>query len=53
MKEKLAVALFASSTQALVFCVFHDDVLGSNYKVTKVAIRQRVFDDSTLQRCLR
>ena len=34
MKEKLAVVLFATSTQALVFCVFHNKVLGDDYKVS-------------------
>lgn len=35
MKEKVAAVLFATSTQALMFCTFHDNCVGPDYKVTR------------------
>lgn len=33
MKEKVAAVLFSTSTQALIFCAFHDNCVGPDYKV--------------------
>ena len=35
MKEKLAVVLFKTSNQALMFSNFHDNIIGPDYKVAQ------------------
>jgi hypothetical protein len=43
MKEKVAAVLFATSTQALIFCAFHDNCVGPDYKVIQNLRRDLLF----------
>lgn len=43
MKEKVAAVLFATSTQALMFCAFHDNCVGPDYKVIRNLRRDLLF----------
>lgn len=36
MKEKLAVVLFKTSNQAMIFSNFHDNLIGPDYKVNSI-----------------
>jgi hypothetical protein len=47
MKEKLSVVLFSTSTQALVFSVFHNNILGDGYKIKYMGTK--VMSDQELQ----